>query len=251
MVAFQFRRTFFDRARYQDVARAQAGVQLHSCSLARVKRAPRPAAARLPDSARPADRACHRKFPHPCNQRHSFQSRLRHWAPDDPRSLPNCKLQPSLGGGDSSGKSIRLRHLTGGTVFQIQQNNLWFLRRDSPHYTCRNGSSTFSEETFCASRSSDFVTRSLEPSPTASARANTIPPKSMPKASLTMPGAIRRCSSAIATASTTTSHFTPTLKNRAYCRFRLTAPISTLRPRNRAMTLPTNKTRAAPSTLGM
>jgi hypothetical protein len=56
-------------------------------------------------------------------------------------------------------------------------------------YKCRSGSSSTSSvalrslDTFLASRSSDFVTNSLEPSPTARARLRTIPPKRMPKAS--------------------------------------------------------------------
>src|SRR5262249_38609987 len=49
---------------------------------------------------------------------------------------------------------------------------------------------------------------------------------------------------------TVTSHFTPTLRRRAYCKFILTAPIRTLRARNRAMILPTTRTSAAAITLG-
>lgn len=81
---------------------------------------------------------------------------------------------------------------------------------------------------FFASRSSDLVTSSFEPRPTASAKAKTIPPNRMPKASSTMPTAILRCTSAIAIAKTITSHRVPTLNRRAYPKFRLTAPIKTL-----------------------
>ena len=66
------------------------------------------------------------------------------------------------------------------------------------------------------SRTSERLTISLEPSPTASARARTIPPKRIPKARFTMPLAICKCSSAIAMVRTITIHLIPTLSNRAY-----------------------------------
>ena len=41
------------------------------------------------------------------------------------------------------------------------------------------------------------------------------------------------------------------LRSRAYCKFKLTAPISTLRERKRATILPTSKTSTAPTTFGI
>ena len=95
------------------------------------------------------------------------------------------------------------------------------------------------------SDSSDRLTISFDPRPIARASASTIPPKRMPKGQLHNRAGDPDMFKRHRYGEHDHQPFYPQLSNRAYCRFMFTAPISTLRARKRATTVPTSSSRMA------